>query len=349
MIDPKNDDEARVWIQNLLSAEGEVTLTPLTPDASSRRYYRVNILGDRSYILSTEDSFDPLKQPFLLMQQLLSSKGVPVPEIFGCLGPKGLILQEDFGDTSLQDKILGVGSWSNNSKVGPVLGPKEWAARAEWSRKAVDQIINIQSIKKNKEFAAAPCFGLSFDQAKLGFEWGWTWTHLIEGFLEHQLDVNQIQNWVTVTQQISEHLEAKASVLAHRDFHSRNLMVVGDQLGIIDFQDARMASRYYDLVSLLYDSYLPFSAEMETEVLDYFNYQSKQKFIADEYYDQALQRVFKALGSFASFYKLKGDARYLKYIRPTLNLLRHILKQHSKRSGLESIVEKLVDKWESYP
>ena len=53
-----------------------------------------------------------------------------------------------------------------------------------------------------------------------------------------------------------EELASEPRVLCHRDYHSRNLMVHGGQLYVIDFQDARMGPDTYDLASLLRDSYV---------------------------------------------------------------------------------------------
>ena len=55
---------------------------------------------------------------------------------------------------------------------------------------------------------------------------------------------------------------AQTQVIVHRDFHSRNLMVLPETLtpdgqpGILDFQDAVVGPLSYDLVSLLRDAYV---------------------------------------------------------------------------------------------
>jgi aminoglycoside phosphotransferase (APT) family kinase protein len=65
----------------------------------------------------------------------------------------------------------------------------------------------------------------------------------------------------------------QARVFVHRDYHSRNLMVVGDgppnfptNPGILDFQDAVYGPITYDLVSLYRDAYIQWDEEQE---LDY--------------------------------------------------------------------------------
>ena len=98
---------------------------------------------------------------------------------------------------------------------------------------------------------------------------------------------------------------------------------------IIDFQDARLGPIQYDLVSLLYDSYVRLSPHMREGILDYYLIQAKEylpKDFSREQFDemmklQILQRCFKACGSFASFYNTRNDIRYLKYIQSTLKLV----------------------------
>ncbi len=55
---------------------------------------------------------------------------------------------------------------------------------------------------------------------------------------------------------LSAELAAHPFALCHRDYHSRNLILCGDELAVIDHQDARMGPRCYDLASLLNDSYV---------------------------------------------------------------------------------------------
>jgi aminoglycoside/choline kinase family phosphotransferase len=51
-------------------------------------------------------------------------------------------------------------------------------------------------------------------------------------------------------------------VFVHRDYHSRNLMLVNSNtLGVIDFQDAVVGAITYDLASLLRDAYVEWPQE----------------------------------------------------------------------------------------
>lgn len=55
---------------------------------------------------------------------------------------------------------------------------------------------------------------------------------------------------------------AQPQVFVHRDYHSRNIMLTGnDELAVIDFQDAVQGPLYYDLVSLIKDCYIAWPAD----------------------------------------------------------------------------------------
>ena len=48
-------------------------------------------------------------------------------------------------------------------------------------------------------------------------------------------------------------LKLKNDVFVHRDFHVSNLMLVNNQIGLIDSQDALIGNKAYDLASLIDD------------------------------------------------------------------------------------------------
>jgi aminoglycoside/choline kinase family phosphotransferase len=102
---------------------------------------------------------------------------------------------------------------------------------------------------------------------------------------------------------------------------------------VIDFQDARLGPIQYDLVSLLHDSYVDLHKSSMEKVLQYYLTRCLddygQNITRDEFDQvfrlQSVQRCFKACGSFSSFYNIRGDTRYLKYIHRTINTVLNYL------------------------
>ena len=121
-------------------------------------------------------------------------------------------------------------------------------------------------------------------------------------------------------------------------------MVKDGEQYLIDFQDARMGPIFYDLVSLLEDCY--FSLRQKLRSLFYLYFMSKVEgaFEIKDYrrlYNLcAIQRIFKALGSFAYFYVDKGDDRYLKYIGIGVDRLHEILKEIGDFPAFELTLQK---------
>jgi aminoglycoside/choline kinase family phosphotransferase len=114
----------------------------------------------------------------------------------------------------------------------------------------------------------------------------------------------------------------------HRDFHSLNVMVKNGTLAVIDFQDARIGPSAYDLVSLCFDSYVPFNNEQRMELMQNgIKHIGKklgaemQKEVEAHWKPMLLQRQLKAIGSFGYLTMVKKRGDYLKYVRPALATL----------------------------
>ena len=124
---------------------------------------------------------------------------------------------------------------------------------------------------------------------------------------------------------LSTALAANSQYFVHRDFHSRNIMVKGEKLAVIDFQDARLGPASYDLVSLCFDSYVPLSGVARRQLLE-DGLEVIRKTQSLHIYAEAealwrpmlLQRQLKAIGSFGflTLDKQRGD--YLKYVPSAL-------------------------------
>ena len=130
---------------------------------------------------------------------------------------------------------------------------------------------------------------------------------------------------------VMSHFKVQDHVYCHRDYHSRNLMIKNQQVFLIDFQDAGLGPWFYDLTSLLYDSYVPLESKIKTKLLTFYfenlpSYLKKQALSVPHTEQmtkhQFLQRGFKACGRFSAFKNLNQKNTHLKYIKPTLTLLK---------------------------
>ncbi|MCY4524876.1 MAG: phosphotransferase, partial [Halobacteriovoraceae bacterium] len=173
-----------------------------------------------------------------------------------------------------------------------------------------------------------------FDKDKLQREVEFTYKHLIEQQMNNSCKKNK-ETILKGFKKINEELANEKMVVTHRDFHSRNIMVTNDELAVVDFQDAHLGIPQYDLVSLLEDSYYEPSRENRKLLKKYYwersnilkKWQTKDNF--EYFYDlSALQRVFKAMGSFSYLYLEKQKPFYLRHIGFAFEKIRHIFLQY---------------------
>ena len=144
---------------------------------------------------------------------------------------------------------------------------------------------------------------------------------------------------------VCEELSSQKRVLVHRDYHSRNLMFKSNEQVVIDFQDARMGTPLYDLVSLLEDCYYDLSFSNREDLKKYYYENFYRNFDTKSYaeflrlYDlMSIQRVYKAIGSFAYIYADRKDIRYLKHVGFAFEKLRKIMSKYPEMSEAKRIL-----------
>jgi N-acetylmuramate 1-kinase len=310
---------------------------PLTGDASDRRYFRVLMNDGGSIVLALHAGpidFDAM--PFVKVAHLIRHIPLPVPALLHHSNELGIIGLQDLGDVTLQAH-LGAATADEHDAL---------------YRQAVSFIVRLQHRGAELESAAYPPYGIAFDTDKLSWE--------LEFFFKHFLRAYRgTSPSVMVQRALSEEWSAMVNelaneprVLCHRDYHSRNLMLHEGGLFIIDFQDARMGPDTYDLVSLLRDSYVDLDSRQVDELIAYFlavknDTAGVSPAEAAEFrrrFDlMALQRNFKALGTFGYMTVARGNPVYIQYIPRTLNYVRANLAKYPRFSRLRGILAELID------
>ncbi len=302
------EPEVQTFIERALSPEG-LKVFPLAGDASNRRYYRV-VREHQSWVLMRWDPFDPAKYPFLSVLRHFQEAGVRVPMVIDMDPKVGVVLLEDLGDLTLERKF-----WESRDPNDVLL----------FYKMAIDQMVKIHHAASSQK---GPCtaFDMKFDTEKFLWEMNYGKDNLILGVLKYEGSSAALKELDRAFLEICQRLDREPKKIAHRDYHSRNLMIKLDEMIVIDFQDARLGPIQYDLVSLFKDSYTDLDDAMTSRLMDDYLEKSKgylpTDFSRDKFmtvYElQSVQRCFKACGSFASFFHQRQDRRYLKYLSPTL-------------------------------
>ena len=317
----------------LTNARQSLEVQQLTPDASTREYFRINWEGKSAIACVYPESFVSEEQTYLDVSRLFASQGLPVAEIYSFDEALGIIVQEDLGDTILRD----------------VLSDSAQATRENLIAASIRLIAKIQSATNTAFETGSVTSRLKFDSEKLLWELSFFKEHYFQTLRKARLSSDQEIGITQEFQSLSELLEIRANVLCHRDFHAANLMVDNaGNLRIIDHQDARIGSPTYDLVSLLLDRV--------TELPTNQWLLSKQRLLiservslgldpidedefAYEFRLQTVQRCLKAVGTFSFQSVNRGKSYFIPYIKPMFEIVLRALTELQQFSVLRSVVE----------
>jgi N-acetylmuramate 1-kinase len=305
---------------------GPIDVQPLAGDASSRRYYRIvsgaggGAAESTRVLMVWEPFIDDGRFPFLNVQRHFAAHGVRVPAVEAYDSQLGVILLQDLGDLTLERKF-----WENQNQ----------SLAIPYYQQAIDELFKIHFDATADRASNCVSFGVEFNVEKLMWELNYGREHVFEKLCRLPMSVAVSSALTKEFQDICETLHTEPKVICHRDYHSRNLMLLRGRVHVIDFQDARMGTAQYDLVSLLYDSYVNMDDAVRATLLDYYFSKASLGSASREHFDlvmkyQILQRCFKACGSFASFFNMREDLRYLKYLSPTLKQVAQTLRDFSQ-------------------
>ena len=309
-------------------------VVPLTGDASDRRYFRVLIPDAQSIVLSLYSApFDVETLPFVNVARLLAQMPVPIPEVLGHAEELGVLALQDLGDVTLQAH-LGAAT------------PTEHAALY---REAVALIATLQ--RRGADLASREYlpYTSAFDVEKLTWELDFFTRHFLEAYrgvtlAEDERDALRAEFALLVADLANE-----PRVLCHRDYHSRNLMLRGSELYIIDFQDARMGPDTYDLVSLLRDSYVDLPEQTVDELIAYFlalkGLTGTEREFRQRFDVMALQRNLKALGTFGYQTTTRRNPVYIQYIPRTLRYVRDNLDNQPRFGRMRELLATHVEEF----
>ncbi|MCO4753617.1 MAG: phosphotransferase [Bacteriovoracaceae bacterium] len=315
-------EESQIQCSKITSVER------LTGDASTRRYYRVHC-SLTSYVVCLDNPSEDNFNSFVEAQKFFDVHGIRVPKVFHTDLAKGYLLEEDLGDETLLKTLSELNSSEQELEI---------------YQNIIDELVKIHSITA-EDIDKSHVGKLKFDFEKLINEIDFTVDYFIERFLgitDEAFKRSVIEEFYPICKRLS----SQKMVCTHRDFHSRNIMVKDGELVIIDFQDARLGIPQYDLASLLEDCYYDLTPKnRELLMRSYFEKLPQevhgQKDYAEFeslYRDMLLQRVFKAVGSFAYIYHHRKDHRYLKYIGFAMEKLKNAMMD---QPDLENLKNKL--------
>ncbi len=296
------------WLSNTLKLEVK-SFEPASSDASFRRYFRV-IHSKGQHIVMDAPPEKENTEPFIRIATLFKKSGINVPQIYQQELEQGFLLLEDFGSICYLDKLDNVQSDKLYSD-------------------AIDSLLVMQSqIDPSSSLLPKYDKNLLKQETSLFYDW----------FLQKHLGLLIPETIIKSLDQIliSSALE-QPPVCVHRDYHSRNLMVLtSNSPGVIDFQDAVIGPITYDLVSLLRDCYISWSEEkIQQWVFEYYQQITKSGLTNvsidtfTRWFDlMGLQRHLKAIGIFSRLHIRDNKSAYLDDIPRTLNYVIEVCNRY---------------------
>ena len=289
---------------------------PLTPDASTRNYYRIRWNKRTAVAAVYPEPFDPEFHPYLDVTRLFLDCDIPVPEIYAVDGNAGIIVQEDLGDRQLFH----------------IYDDESEEMCEEYKEKAIALIAKIQKATDRAYETQSIASRLAFDEPKLSWELDFFFDHYFGSLRKETLRHAETAELKAELNDISAELAAAPRVLCHRDYHASNLMIDNKKrLRVVDHQDARMGPASYDLVSFLLDRQPcpPSLAELRAHRLFFLEQRRLLGLgaidpddFALEFRMMTIQRGLKATGTFSYQTAVCGrGAVYEHFIQPTLEIV----------------------------
>ena len=326
------------WLTPILSrhpSEKRIQLEPASADASFRRYFRVTLDDGSTRIVMDAPPEHEDCRPFLKVAALFREAGVHVPEVHAQNLEQGFLLLSDLGNTTYLNVL--------NAATAPTL-----------YRDANAALIDIQRASRR---GILPDYDRTLLDRELKLFPDW----YVARHLGIVLDDQQTATLRSVFDTLLANNLAQPQVFVHRDYHSRNLMVIdGDypaNPGIIDFQDAVYGPITYDLVSLYRDAYITWDEEQELDFVIRYWEMARQAGLPvstdfDAFYRDyewmGAQRQIKVLGIFARLCHRDGKDGYLKDMPRVMAYLRRTCERYGELRPLARLLDLLENRTAEY-
>jgi len=327
------------------SATGQpaASVQRLPGGAGNRIYWRVRGPEGKSAVVmelpadpvkSEEASKDhaPAELPFLNVQRYLERIGVRVPHVLLDAAKDGFLVIEDLTDRTLERAL------------------KEGMDRKKLYTEAIDRLARLRAHAEQNPDPSCLAWTRAFDYDL----YHWEFEHFIEyGLLGRRAKPSEAELAILRHHfaHICRELAAAPRSFTHRDYQSRNIMVLpsGEQV-VIDFQDALQGPRQYDLVALLRDSYVeldrPLIDQMLSRYLERFEAEGGERLDAGgfvAFFDLlTVQRKLKDAGRFVFIDQVKKNPSFLPHIPSSLRYVRDALKRQPALREVQDILRKHV-------
>ncbi|SEO10791.1 hypothetical protein SAMN04490248_101375 [Salinihabitans flavidus] len=261
-------------------------------------------------------------RPFARISRYLRALGLSAPDILAEDDENGLLLLEDLGDA------LFVRVVARNPALERPLYEAATDLLADLHRADPPENLEVYDPMLMSRMAAL----------------AWRWYRRAAGLVFE----DQAQAFEAAFYPLLDQHAGQADVLIQRDYHAENLIWLPDRsgvarVGLLDFQDAMIGHRAYDLVSLLQDARRDVPRETEAEMTDRYISRcgvDRDAFLA-AYHVLGAQRNLRILGVFARLSLQSGKPHYVNLIPRVWNLLERDLAHPALHPIAETVRREL--------
>jgi len=311
------EEFVRTYLDEISLAYSAFAWERVPADGSRRIFYRVSSDQISYIVMANPPGDENIKREnysYVKIGSHFHGKGIQVPAIYRYDLDHGFFIMEDLGRRNLQEVAL-----SSDDHT-------------ELYKTAIELLIQIQLVGR-EGFDPGWCYHTqTYDRVLMErSESDYFRAYFLQGLLGLKEDLSCLTPCF-------EHLSYYASLaendfVLHRDFQSRNLIVSGDRIGVVDWQGARLGPLQYDLASLLIDPYVGLREDDRMALYNYYVETLEQRLPGSaaaftRYYPYlALQRNLQILGAFSYLGEVQGKRYFLEYVQPALGSLRKLLEE----------------------
>jgi N-acetylmuramate 1-kinase len=278
----------------------------LAADASFRRYERLSRDTGTAVLMDAPPPHENVAAFNTIARQLLDL-GLSAPRPVAVDEAAGLMLLEDLGDRTFT-RALAEGI--DEARLYPL---------------AVDVLIALHQAWRPNPQAALPTYDDSrlLDEAALLPDW------TLPALRGAETAAETRESYRAAWRAVLPRAHAVSDCLVLRDYHVDNLMLLDGReniaaCGLLDFQDAVIGPRAYDLVSLLEDARRDIAPDLAAAMLERylaaFPDVDRAAFL-DSYAVLGAQRAAKIIGIFTRLDRRDGKPAYLRHIPRVWRLL----------------------------
>ena len=286
------------------SDEVPYSIVTIEKGGSGRVFLRVSKIpeiGSTVVMHYTDDRPDNVR--FAPITDFLVKHQIPVPGILYRDEEAKILWVEDLGEIDLQG-----------------IANEDWdTIRRPAYESALRNVFLLHEMHESESPAGLPEMEPAFDEDLYQWERGYCTKRYVAPFVSES--AARVIDEDEGLERLGSDLASRPRSLIHRDFQSTNVMVLGDETRMIDYQGMRWGLPEYDIASMVYDPYTEFSEEQRGHLIDYYFSlkQSAGHAESEEEYRAvltkcAIQRLMQALGAYGYISEVVGKPEFLQHI-----------------------------------